>query len=107
MIFNSGSNSTVRLDIQDSAANTSYFDDFSLGIAANHSKAYGGSSYDTVKDNYIVNSSSDLRDGCGIFAQFPKNIIIEHNEIRNMPYDGNASGIETAYNDIINNALIS
>lgn len=51
-----------------------------------------GSNYDVVKNNLIEFCGRDYRDAVGIYASFPNHLLIEHNEIRNLPYSGISNG---------------
>ncbi len=51
-----------------------------------------GSNYDVIKNNLIEFCGRDYNDAVGIYASFPNHLLIEHNEIRNLPYSGISIG---------------
>jgi hypothetical protein len=89
--YTSNGNSIVGNVITDAALGGIYI---GIGDAWNDKKMEGASQNDIVKDNYISNCSRIYEDGVGIFATFPKNIIIEHNDISNLPGMGISIGFE-------------
>lgn len=51
-----------------------------------------GSEYDAIKNNLVEFCGRDYTDAVGIYASFPDHLLIEHNEIRNLPYSGISVG---------------
>lgn len=70
-----------------------------IGDTESDKKMDGTSQNDIIKDNYISNCSKVYGDGVGIFATFPKNIVIEHNEISNLPGMGISIGFNWSDED--------
>lgn len=87
--YTSNKNSIVGNYITESALGGIYI---GIGDRQNDKKMEGSSTNDVIKDNYISNCSKIYGDGVGIFATFPKNILIEHNEISNLPSMGISIG---------------
>lgn len=85
--FNSNNYTKLYFTVRDTISSRAYFDDFNCEKLRDITERYGGSSYDVVLNNYIENCASIYRDGCGIFAQHPNNLTVNHNIICNMPYD--------------------
>lgn len=86
--FESGNNSRLLIVIENMSGTDVAVDDFNYDILEHYTEPYGGSSNDTVSNNYIENCASVYRDGCGIFALHPQYLKVIHNEICDMPYDG-------------------
>ena len=95
--FDSNNHTKLYFIARDTILSRAYFDDFNYEKLKDITERYGGSSYDVVQNNYIENCASIYRDGCGIFAQHPNNLSVNHNVICNMPYD--AIGFGWAWDD--------
>lgn len=70
------------------------FDDLSgaaimLDVIANPE---GGSVGDRIANNRIHQTGRVYTDACGIWASFPDGLVIEHNELSNLPYTGISIG---------------
>lgn len=89
--YTSNKNSIVGNYITESALGGIYI---GIGDGWSDRKMDGASKNDIIKDNYINNCSKIYGDGVGIFATFPQNIIIEHNEISNLPGMGISIGFD-------------
>jgi hypothetical protein len=66
------------------------FEDFSgaaimVDVIANPA---GGSVGDRISYNRINQAGRVYTDACGIWASFPDGLVIEHNELTNLPYTG-------------------
>ncbi len=53
---------------------------------------HAGSSYDAIKNNLVELCGRDFNDAVGIYASLPDHLLIEHNEIRYLPYTGISVG---------------
>jgi hypothetical protein len=89
--YTSSKNSIVGNYISESALGGIYI---GIGDGWYDRKMEGASKDDIVKDNYITNCSRVYEDGVGIFSTFPQNMIIEHNEISNLPGMGISIGFD-------------
>jgi hypothetical protein len=52
----------------------------------------GGSLNDRISGNTIRSAGRVYTDACGIWASFPQGLVIEHNELYNLPYTGISIG---------------
>ncbi len=51
-----------------------------------------GSSYDVIRNNLVEFCGRDYNDAVGIYASLPEKLLIEHNEVRFLPYTGISLG---------------
>ncbi|MGV8133672.1 MAG: right-handed parallel beta-helix repeat-containing protein [Mangrovibacterium sp.] len=51
-----------------------------------------GSSYDVIRNNLVEFCGMDYNDAVGIYASLPEKLLIEHNEVRFLPYTGISLG---------------
>lgn len=51
-----------------------------------------GSSHDVIRNNMVEYCGRDYNDAVGIYASLPDHLLIEHNEIRYLPYSGISVG---------------
>lgn len=52
----------------------------------------GGSRDDRITDNVVRTAGRDYSDAVGIWASFPNGLVLEHNDIYNLPYSGISVG---------------
>jgi hypothetical protein len=64
-------------------------------------------SHDTIKNNYVVNATTEIQGACGIAAGYPAHIDIEHNEVTGTNYAGISVGYgwTTSPNAMTNNRI--